>query len=55
MQIFCAKLKKIWEKILSLQLIYDLLRHTGVEFKKLKGYEKVFIRNRNGARARHEC
>jgi hypothetical protein len=32
--ILTAKLKKIWEKLLSLQLIYDLLRQTGVEIQK---------------------
>jgi hypothetical protein len=32
--IFDAKLQKIEEKTLSLQLIYDLLRQTAVEFKK---------------------
>jgi hypothetical protein len=32
--IFVAKLKKIWEKPLSLQLIYDLLRQTDKETQK---------------------
>ena len=60
-----AKLKKNWEKTLSLQLIYDLLRQSDKETQKVKGknvkykkekrYEEVFNRNRNGADAQLEC
>jgi hypothetical protein len=50
-----AKLKKIWEKPLSLQLIYDLLRQTGVEIKKQVRYETVFNRNHNDACSWLEC
>jgi hypothetical protein len=46
--------KKIWEKTLSLQLILDLSRQTGVEIKKQVRYEKVFNRNHNDARPRIE-
>jgi hypothetical protein len=49
-----GKTKKNKGKTLSLQLISDLSRQTGVEFKKQLRYEKVFNRNHHDARPRVE-
>jgi hypothetical protein len=61
LHIYCAKLrknggktKKIEGKTLSLQLIKNSSRQTGVEIKKQVRYEKVFNRNHNDARPRVE-